>query len=94
MGWAKELAADGINVIIHGRNPSKLDALKNTIEAEYNVCVRTLVLDAERLPTSTEEGAYKDFDRLILDAVAGIPLTILINVSTCLSKTAAGDRLI
>lgn len=87
VGWAKELAIDGINIILHGRNPTKLDALKSTIEAEYKVCVRTLVLDAEKLPTSTEEGAYKDFDRLILDTVAGIPLTILVNVSTSMTQT-------
>lgn len=87
VGWAQELAAEGINVILHGRNPTKLDALKRTLEAEHKISVRTLVLDAEKLPTSTEEGAYKEFDQLILDTVTGIPLTILINVSTLLRSS-------
>lgn len=89
VGWAHELAAEGINVILHGRNSSKLDGIKSTLEAEHKICVRTLVLDAEKLPTSLEEGAYDEFDRLILDTVADIPLTILINVSISLSEVPA-----
>lgn len=79
LAWGQELAADGFNVILHGRNAKKLDGIKKDLEQEYNIRVRTLVFDAELMPTSLEAGAYNDFDNLIHDTIAGISLTILIN---------------
>lgn len=80
LGWAHELAASSINVILHGRNATKLAQLATLLETQHSVGVRTLLFDATELPAS---GDYADFDALIASttspSVLPGPLTILIN---------------
>lgn len=76
---AEQLATQGFNVIIHGRNPSKLNKLKHDLETTHKISVRTLVIDAETLPTASDTAGNEAFDKLILSTVSDIPLTVLVN---------------
>jgi 17beta-estradiol 17-dehydrogenase / very-long-chain 3-oxoacyl-CoA reductase len=79
VAWAHELAARGFNIILHGRNPSKLATIKADLETTHKVQVRTLVLDAEHQPIAFDPASYTAFDKAILDVTADIPLTLLVN---------------
>ncbi|KAH8894323.1 NAD(P)-binding protein [Thozetella sp. PMI_491] len=79
VAFAHELASSGFNVIIHGRNRSKLEGIKAGIEEKHRVQVRLLVIDAEHEPTSFDEASYKAFDKAIEEAAADIKLTLLVN---------------
>jgi 17beta-estradiol 17-dehydrogenase / very-long-chain 3-oxoacyl-CoA reductase len=79
IAWAHELAARGFNIILHGRNPTKLSSIKADLETTHKIQVRTLVLDAEHQPIAFDPASYAAFDKAILDVTADIPLTILVN---------------
>ncbi|KAI1122872.1 hypothetical protein F5Y10DRAFT_281348 [Nemania abortiva] len=83
---AFELAAAGFNVVLHGRNPAKLDAVRRELEArDLGVEVRILVADASQCHRAEEV----DFAR-IRDEMAGLHLTVLINCAGCGPKPAFG----
>ncbi|EOO04441.1 putative short chain dehydrogenase reductase protein [Phaeoacremonium minimum UCRPA7] len=79
VAWAHELSKSGFNVIIHGRNPAKLNKLKAEIEEKHHVQVRTLVIDSGREPVAFDEASYAAFNKAVQDATADVPLTVLIN---------------
>lgn len=71
-GIAQELAVNGFNVILHGRNPEKLEKTKLQLEGEYkNVHFRTAVLNASSATSQQIEDMVASFDSL--------NLTILVN---------------
>lgn len=43
--FAHRFAANGTNLILHGRSQDKLDALRSELEAEYNVLIHTCCCD-------------------------------------------------
>jgi 17beta-estradiol 17-dehydrogenase / very-long-chain 3-oxoacyl-CoA reductase len=52
LGFARELLENGLNVIIHGRNPTKLERVRSSLLADHpNRQVEILILDAQ---TDTE----------------------------------------
>lgn len=66
-----QLAGLGFNVILHGRNASKLAAVRSTIESKHpNVQVRTVAVDASQYPPKLDE-----FTTVLRD----VKLTVLIN---------------
>lgn len=73
LGFARELASHGFNVILHGRNPTKLDKVKSQLTHEYpNVTFRILIVDA----------AAQSSSRQIVDFIANLAdlhLTVLVN---------------
>jgi 17beta-estradiol 17-dehydrogenase / very-long-chain 3-oxoacyl-CoA reductase len=77
--FVEQLAARGFNLIIHGRNQKKLDGIKASTETKHNVTVRTLVIDAEKQPTTFDEQSYEAFQQKVLNAISDVPLTILVN---------------
>ena len=47
LGFAQELAQLGFNVVLHGRNPTKLEKVKGRLQQKYpNVSFRFAVVDA------------------------------------------------
>jgi len=75
LGLAQELASSGFNIILHGRNPTKLEAAKNSILSEHpNIQVRYIIADiclpGNQLLTKIQE---------IIDQLKDLHLTILIN---------------
>lgn len=75
---SRELAARGMNVILHGRNPEKLERVKSEIAAASpEVSLRILVADG-----STSHGMKKSIEAMaasIDDLPEGGKLTMLIN---------------
>ena len=72
LGIAHELAANGFNVVLHGRNPEKLERTKIQLEGEYeNVRFRTAVLNASSA-TSQQLGK-------LVASLDSLNLTILVN---------------
>jgi 17beta-estradiol 17-dehydrogenase / very-long-chain 3-oxoacyl-CoA reductase len=72
---AFELAAQGFNIVLHGRNPAKLEAVRNELQATYpDVESQTLVADASQC----HRVEVVDFERIRAD-LANLHLTILIN---------------
>lgn len=72
LGIAHELATKGFNVILHGRNPEKLDRTKNQLEKEHkNVDFRTAILDASSATSQQIDGLVASLD--------GLNLTVLVN---------------
>ena len=72
LGISHELAINGFNVILHGRNPEKLDRLKTQLQREHqNVQVRTAVLNAGSATAQQINELVASFD--------GLNLTILVN---------------
>jgi len=72
-GFAQELLASGFNVILHGRNPSKLSDLKSRLQTEYpDRSIDIVVADATDVLTSVST---------ITDLVKekGYLLTVLVN---------------
>lgn len=69
--FGHQLAGLGFNVILHGRNASKLAAVKSSIESKHSgVHVRTVAVDASQFPPKMDEFAalFKE-----------VKLTVLIN---------------
>lgn len=72
LGIAQELAANGFNVVLHGRNPEKLERTKIKLEGEYeNVRFRTAVLNASSATSQQLEKLVASLDSL--------NLTVLVN---------------
>lgn len=72
LGFARELATSNFNVVLHGRNPSKLTAVQRTLETEFPaIHFRTVVCDAS---TATN----KDIADLV-SSVKDLHLTVLVN---------------
>lgn len=70
--WAYQLAALGFNIIIHGRNQSKLDSVKSTITSNNSsIQVKTAIADAGACPPNLKE--------LIDIFKSNLKLTIVIN---------------
>lgn len=84
LGFARELCRQGCNVILHGRNPQKLQRTQNKLRDEYpNAQVRTFICDAALLnPTEV-------FDELARE-LEDVKLTILINNVGGLAGTTEG----
>ncbi|KAK1757999.1 putative short chain dehydrogenase protein [Echria macrotheca] len=67
-----ELAATGFNVVLHGRNPSKLEAVQNSLSSTFpSRAFRTIVADA----TICTEDAIQ----AIANRVSDLQLTVVIN---------------
>lgn len=67
-----ELTARGFNVVLHGRNETKLARFREELEATYpHRHFRTVTVDASSF-------SLTDIDRIVAQ-VADIPLTVLIN---------------
>ena len=72
LGFAHELARLGFNVILHGRNPTKLEGVKARLQQNYpEVNFRIVVLDA----SST---SYRQIDKLVA-SLQDLHITVLIN---------------
>ncbi|KAK2785557.1 hypothetical protein FQN53_007642 [Emmonsiellopsis sp. PD_33] len=72
--FARELCKHGFNVVLHGRNPTKLSRLQATLQHEFpSRTIRTFVFDAS-LPTADSLDAA-----IVRDHLNDIPLSILIN---------------
>ena len=72
LGIAQELATNGFNIILHGRNPEKLERTKIQLQGEHeNVHFRTAVLNAS---TATSQ----QIDDLVA-SIDGLNLTVLVN---------------
>ena len=71
--FAGELCRRGFNVVLHGRNPSKLERVRNEINQKYPDCLTRIVISDANLshPSSLE--------RDILAKVQDIRLSVLIN---------------
>ncbi|CAK4034724.1 Hypothetical predicted protein [Lecanosticta acicola] len=73
-GFAEELCARGFNVIIHGRNETKLEKVKSSLQTRWPKCqIRTLRMDASR-----EAG---DADAMARTACALQPLNLRILIN-------------
>ena len=71
-GIAQELASKGFNVILHGRNPDKLDRTKTQLQGEFkNVAFRTVALNAAT-------ASSQQIDDLVA-GLNGLNLTVLVN---------------
>ncbi len=67
-----ELSARGFNVVLHGRNPSKLARVRDELQAQHpQRRFRTVTADAASF-------SQADIDR-ITGEIADVPLTVLIN---------------
>ncbi|UZJ54395.1 hypothetical protein CBS101457_003715 [Exobasidium rhododendri] len=72
--WAHQLAGLGFNVIVHGRNASKLATLKGTIESKNPaIKVKTATADAGACPPNLDQ--LRD----ILDSKSDLKLTVVVN---------------
>lgn len=74
LALAHELASIGFNVVLHGRNPSKLHDTQQSLQNAFpSRQFRTLVIDASTCTTSPD--IFKD----IIACLSDIHLTVLIN---------------
>lgn len=72
--WAHQLAGLGFNVIVHGRNESKLADIKAKIESKNSsIKVKTAIADASACPPNLAQ--LRD----ILDAKSDLKLTVVVN---------------
>ena len=72
LGIAHELAVNGFNIILHGRNPEKLHGAKFQLEGEHkNLQFRAAVLDASSA-TGQQIEAF-------VASLQGLNLTVLVN---------------
>lgn len=81
-GFADQLASRGFNIVLHGRNPSKLERVKSELQKRHPARdFRVLVADAEKCintdhhPSKTVSVSFPAIAR----SVADINLKILIN---------------
>jgi short-subunit dehydrogenase len=80
LGFAHELARLGFNVILHGRNSTKLEGVKARLQQNYpEVNFRIAVLDA----SST---SYRQIDKLVA-SLQDLHITVLIN------NVGGGDKI-
>jgi 17beta-estradiol 17-dehydrogenase / very-long-chain 3-oxoacyl-CoA reductase len=79
LGFAEELASQGFNVILHGRNAQKLQTVSSTLQAQFpGRKFKILVLDAvqdagdnEKIQTALAE--FKDLDlKVLINNVGGM----------------------
>lgn len=71
-GLAQELASNGFNVIVHGRNPSKLEQRMSQLNREFpNRAFRTLIADSS-------DASHQQMESVIA-AVKGLRITVLVN---------------
>ena len=71
-GFAQELAQNGFNVVLHGRNPTKLEDVKAQLQNQFpKLDFRILIADA----SST---SYQQLDELVA-SINDLHLTVLIN---------------
>lgn len=52
-GCARKYAAEGHTLVLNGRNAEKLETLRKTLTAEYNVPIMTLCFDVRDRPRSS-----------------------------------------
>lgn len=72
-GFAQELCLQGFNVVLHGRNPAKLERLKADLNREFpKRSIRIAVADSLQNDRTSSIQA-------IVDAVQNLNLTVLIN---------------
>lgn len=71
-GFAHELAQNGFNVVLHGRNPTKLENVKAQLQIQFpKLDFRILIADASSI-------SNQQIDELVA-SVNDLPLTVLIN---------------
>jgi 17beta-estradiol 17-dehydrogenase / very-long-chain 3-oxoacyl-CoA reductase len=71
-GFAQELASRSFNIILHGRNPTKLSRTQQSLHATFpSIQTRLLILDASTFTPATIRNA--------LDPLLSLPITVLIN---------------
>lgn len=73
-GFAHELASQGFNLLLHARNPAKLDAVIAAIHAQHpTTAIRPFILSASDLSDASTTA--------LADAIAALPgpLTLLVN---------------
>ncbi|KAM7205870.1 very-long-chain 3-oxoacyl-CoA reductase [Rhypophila sp. PSN 637] len=69
-----QLASLGFNVVLHGRNPSKLEQIQKSLSAKFPTRqFRTLIIDATAAPSAPD--SFKE----IVARLSDIHLTVLIN---------------
>ncbi|KAL9594671.1 MAG: hypothetical protein Q9219_006909 [cf. Caloplaca sp. 3 TL-2023] len=70
---ARRLASNNFNIVLHGRNPTKLDGVRTRLRAEFpTVSFRIAVAEASSPDSATEI-------QKVLDEVKDLHLTVLIN---------------
>ena len=75
---SSELAEMGFNVVLHGRNPTKLERVRAELTAAYPArSFTTLIADA--FDCCRSEGGSADLEARLLGAVKDIHLTVLVN---------------
>ncbi|CAM0885771.1 unnamed protein product [Alopecurus aequalis] len=72
---ALELARCGLNLVLVGRDPFKLQDISDTISSTYGVQTKTIVVDLALIATPKGNEAL----RLLRHAVAGLDVGVLIN---------------
>jgi len=73
-GLAEELCKQGFNVVLHGRNESKLEKVKTDLLNKHPECqIRTLRIDASNEASSAEAFSHAAF------ALSDIELRVLVN---------------
>ncbi|KIW34617.1 uncharacterized protein PV07_01387 [Cladophialophora immunda] len=73
LAFVRAFAQRGFNVILHGRNATKLDKVVGELEAQFPAAgFKTLVLDAGT-------PASESFDATVLSAVQGLNLTVVVH---------------
>ncbi|KAI0206775.1 hypothetical protein F4808DRAFT_447481 [Astrocystis sublimbata] len=83
---AIELASHGFNVVIHGRNTTKLEGVRRELQTAYpSIDVRIIVADASQC----HRAQAVDFDH-IRDQLAELHLTVLVNCAGAGPQPAFG----
>ncbi|CAM0943534.1 unnamed protein product [Alopecurus aequalis] len=72
---ALELARRGLNLVLIGRDPAKLQVISDTISTTYAVQTKTIVVDLAHIATPKGDEAM----RLLRHAVAGLDVGVLVN---------------
>uniref|UniRef100_A0ACD5WG85 Uncharacterized protein n=1 Tax=Avena sativa TaxID=4498 RepID=A0ACD5WG85_AVESA len=72
---ALQLARPGLNIVLVGRDPTKLDDISETISATHGVKTKTVVLDLALVATPEGDDAM----RQLREAVAGMNVGVLVN---------------
>ncbi|MGI4816230.1 MAG: SDR family NAD(P)-dependent oxidoreductase [Janthinobacterium lividum] len=72
-GFAEELCSRGFNIVLHGRNPDKLEAVKRALTAQNPTAqIKLVVLDAHPCDSAAIE-------RVAASLLGEVPLTVLVN---------------
>lgn len=72
LGFAQELCSRGFNVILHGRNPAKLERVTKQLQEEFpDTKLRTFIANASQF-------AMEDITGFV-DQMKDLPITILVN---------------